>query len=83
MFFFSIFLIRLNILFWTEIMMEHNQISELPTAWLPEFPNSTSEFLWIFPKSQMKPKAVWARRRFSQKTNEWICFASRENQNSK
>ena len=33
-------------------------------------------------KGQIKPKAVWARRRFSQKMNEWICFVCYENQKS-
>ena len=34
-------------------------------------------------KGQIKPKAVWAHRRFSQKTNKWICFVCREKQKSK
>ena len=34
-------------------------------------------------KGQIKPKAVWARHGFSQKTNERICFISREKQKSK
>ena len=29
-------------------------------------------------KGPIKPKAVWARRRFSQKTNKRICFVRRE-----
>ena len=32
---------------------------------------------------QIKPKAVWVRRRFSQKINEWICFVCCELQKSK
>ena len=35
------------------------------------------------PKGQIKPKAVWARQRFSQKTNKQICFGCREKQTSK
>ena len=35
------------------------------------------------PKGQIKPKGVWARRRFSQKTKERICFVCREKQKSK
>ena len=31
-------------------------------------------------KGQIKPKAVWVRRRFSQKTDERICFVCREKQ---
>ena len=34
-------------------------------------------------KGQKKPKAVWARHRFSQKMNKWICFVCREKQKSK
>ena len=34
-------------------------------------------------KGQIKPKAVWARRRFSQKMNKRICFVCREKQKSK
>ena len=34
-------------------------------------------------KGQIKPKAVWALRRFSQKTNERICFVCHEKQKSK
>ena len=36
-----------------------------------------------FTKGQIKPKAVWARRRFSQKTNKQICFVSHKKQKSK
>ena len=36
-----------------------------------------------FVKGQIKPKEVWARRRFSQKTNERIYFICREKQISK
>ena len=28
-----------------------------------------------FTKGQIKPKAIWARHRFSQKTNEFVLFA--------
>ena len=38
---------------------------------------------WKNAKGQIKPKAVWARCRFSQKTNERICFVCREKQKSK
>ena len=31
-------------------------------------------------KGQMKPKAVWARHRFSQKMNKQICFVRHEKQ---
>ena len=34
-------------------------------------------------KGQIKPKAVWTRRRFSQKMNEQIRFVCREKQKSK
>ena len=34
-------------------------------------------------KGQIKPKAVWARHRFSQKMNEEICFVCREKKKSK
>ena len=34
-------------------------------------------------KGQIKPKANWARHRFSQKTNVQICFVCREKQKSK
>ena len=37
----------------------------------------------LFSKGQIKPKSVWARHRFSQKTNERICFVCREKQKSK
>ena len=32
------------------------------------------------PKGQIKPNAVWAPSRFSQKTNKRICFVCREKQ---
>ena len=34
-------------------------------------------------KGHIKPKAVWARRRFSQKMNKRICFVRHELQESK
>ena len=34
-------------------------------------------------EGHIKPRAVWARRRFSQKTKKWICFVYREKQKSK
>ena len=34
-------------------------------------------------KGQIKPKAVWTRRRFSQKSNKRICFVCREKQKRK
>ena len=37
----------------------------------------------VLTKVQIKPKAVWARHRFSQKMNERICFVCREKQKSK
>ena len=42
-------------------------------------------FLWkhMMHKGQIKPKAVWARCRFSQKTNKRICFVCSEKQKSK
>ena len=42
---------------------------------------------WTTPYSilqgQIRPKAVWACSRFSQKTNKWICFVCRGKQKSK
>ena len=34
-------------------------------------------------KGQIKPKAGWARHRFSQEMNKQICFVCREKQKSK
>ena len=50
------------------------------------FPQKRSQYIEIkfpLPKGQIKPKAVWVRRRFYQKTNEWICFVCHEKQKSK
>ena len=42
-----------------------------------------STFCFTTNKGQIKPKAVWARRKLSQKTNEQICFVCQEKQKSK
>ena len=39
--------------------------------------------LMVGSKGQIKPKAVWARHRFSQKLNKRICFVCLEKQKSK
>ena len=52
--------------------------------WIPKSQAIATEGVFsILGKGQIKPKAVLVRRRFSQKTNEQICFVCREKQKSK
>ena len=52
------------------------------TKWIKLYPNLTP-YPQGHVKGQIKPKAGLARRRFSQKTNQQICFVCCEKQKSK